>query len=67
MSYMSKIINANMGVKSSVRTSTIQPAVLMLLKVHFDILNLKDKKWSDFNCIFWNFFCIFHGETSAGF
>ena len=40
---MSKIIYANMGVKSSVRTFTIQPAAPKLSKVHIDILNLKNK------------------------
>ena len=58
MSYMSRIIYANMGVKSSVRTSTIQPAAPKLSKVHLNILKLKTKKWSDFLCIFWNFLCI---------
>ena len=39
-----KIIFANIGVKLFVRTSTIQPAALKLLKVHIDILFLKTKK-----------------------
>ena len=56
---MTKITYVNMGVKSSVRTSTIQPAAPKLSKVHFNILNLKNKIWSDFLCIFWNFLCIF--------
>ena len=33
--YMSKIIYANMGVKSFVKTS----------EIHFDILNLRNKEW----------------------
>ena len=60
MTYMSKIIYANMGVKSFVKTSTIQPAAPKLLKVHFDIINLKNSKWSNFLCIFGYFLCIFH-------
>ena len=58
MTYMSKIIYANMGVKSSVRTSTIQPAARKLSKIHLNILIIKNKIWSDFLCIFWNFLCI---------
>ena len=54
-----KIIYANMGVKSYVRTSTMQPVAPKLSKVHFNILNLKNKIWSDFLCIFRNFLCIF--------
>ena len=46
MTYMSTIIYANMGVKSFVKTSTIQPVAPILFKVHFDILNLKDKNGS---------------------
>ena len=46
------------GVKSFVKTSTIQPAAPKLLNVHFDNLNLKNKKWSNFLRIFWNFLCI---------
>ena len=38
------IIYANMGVKSFVKTSTIQPAAPKLLKVQFDISNLTHKK-----------------------
>ena len=52
---MSKIIYANMGVKSSVRTSTIQPAAPKLSKVHFDILNLKNKKMVRFPLYFLEF------------
>jgi hypothetical protein len=59
MTYMSKYYKY-MGVKSFVKTSTIQPAAPKLFKVHFDILNLKNKKWSNFLCIFWNFRCFFH-------
>ena len=59
MTYMSRIIYANMGVKSCVRTSTIQPAAPKLSKVHFNILNLKNEIWSNFLCIFWKFLCIF--------
>jgi hypothetical protein len=40
---MSRIIYANMGVKSSVRTSTIQHAASKLVKVRFNIFNLKMK------------------------
>ena len=40
---MSKKIYANMGVKSSVMTSTIQPAALKLSKLHFDTLKVKYK------------------------
>jgi hypothetical protein len=39
-----------MGVKSFIKTSTIQPAAPTLFKGHFDILNLKNKKWSNFTC-----------------
>ena len=51
---------SNMGVKSYVRTSTIQNAAPKLSKVNFDVLNLKNKKWFDFLCIFWNFLCIYN-------
>ena len=51
---MSKIIYANLGVKSSVRTSTIQRAALKLSKVYFDTFKVKYKKLSDFLCIFKN-------------
>ena len=43
MTYMSKILYANMSVKSFFKTSTLQPAAPKLLKVEFDILNLKNK------------------------
>ena len=49
---MSKIIYANLGVKSSVRTSTIQRAALKLSKVYFDTFKVKYKKLSDFLCMF---------------
>ena len=52
MTYMSKIIYANMGVKSFVKTSTIQPAAPKLFTVHFDILNLKNLKMKIL-LIFW--------------
>jgi hypothetical protein len=42
MRYMSIIIYANIGVKSFIKTYTIQPAAPKLLQVHFDILNLKN-------------------------
>ena len=48
-----------MGVKSSIRTSSIKPAAPKLSKVHFNKLN-KKKIWSDFLCIFGNFLCIFY-------
>ena len=60
MTYMSKIIYANMDVNSFFKTSTIQLAALKLLNVHFDIFNTKMKKMSNFFCIFRNFLCIFH-------
>jgi hypothetical protein len=44
---------------SKVLTFTMQPPVPKLSKVHFDILNLKSKRWSNFPCIFGNFLCIF--------
>jgi hypothetical protein len=37
-----------MGVKSSVSTFTIQPPAPNLSEVHFYILNLKNRKWSNF-------------------
>jgi hypothetical protein len=63
MKYMSKVIYANMVVKSSVGTSTIRPAAPKMSKVHFNILNLKYEKNSNFLCIFWNILCIFHVYT----
>jgi hypothetical protein len=39
MTYMSKIIYANLGAKRCVRTSTIQPAAAKLSKVHFNIFS----------------------------
>ena len=47
-----KITYVNMGVKIFVRTSTMQPPAPNLSKVHFNILNLKNKKGSNFLCIF---------------
>jgi hypothetical protein len=41
MTYMSKVIYANIGLKRFVKISTIQPAAPKLFKVHFDTLNLK--------------------------
>ena len=77
MKYMSKLIYANMGVKSFIRTSTIQPAA-PLSKVHDNILNLKNKKnvrfplyFLEFPLYFWcgtfkyenvNFYDIYHTE-----
>ena len=55
---VSKMIYANMVVKSYVKTSTFQLAAPKLSNVNFDILNLKNKKWSNFLCILWNFLCI---------
>ena len=55
---MTKIPYVNMGVKSSVKTSTMQPPSSKLSKVHLNIFNIKSKKLSDFLCIFWNFLCI---------
>jgi hypothetical protein len=51
---MTKITYVNMGV------NTTQPPAPKLSEVHFNICNLKDKKWSNFLCIFWNILCIFH-------
>ena len=49
---MTKITYVNMGVKISVSTSTMQPPAPKLSEVHFNILNLKNTKWSNFHCIF---------------
>ena len=54
MTYMSKMIYANMGVKSYVRT--IQSNLQLQSCQRF----IKDIKWSDFLCIFRNFLFIFH-------
>ena len=46
MTYMSKIIYDNMGVKSFVKTSTIQHPAPKLSKVHLNTLHLEYK-----NCL----------------
>ena len=57
--HRTKLPYVNMGVKISFNTSTMQPPASTLSKVHYNILKLKNKKWSNFFCIFWNFLCIF--------
>ena len=50
---ITKITYVNMGVKLSVSTFKMQPPASKLSEVYFNILNLKNKKWSNFLCIFW--------------
>ena len=52
MTYMSKKLYANMGVKISVWTSTIQPQDLNNQNISWNALNLKNIQWFDFLCIF---------------
>ena len=65
MTYVLMRIQVNMGVKSSVRTSEIQPQVSKLFKKIILNVKFKNAKIKIFLCIFQNFLCKIEIEWAA--